>query len=239
MYINDIFVNYIQYGEGKDVVLLHGWGQNIEMMDFIGKNLENVRVTILDLPGFGKTDEPKNSMNVDDYADFLHEFCFMLDIDNPILIGHSFGGRVAIKYASKYDVDKVALFGTPCIRHESKPTFGQKLYKVVKKTPFGDLLRKHIGSADYNNATPIMRETLVKVVNEDLLKDAEKISAPTLLFAGTKDTAVPYEDVEEQAKHMTDAAVITLEGTHYAYVENLQYVSSILNEFITPNKIRS
>ena len=58
--IKDIDVNYIQYGKGKDIILLHGWGQNIEMMKPIGDNLaNNYRITIIDFPGFGESEEPK------------------------------------------------------------------------------------------------------------------------------------------------------------------------------------
>lgn len=238
MIIENKKVNYVQYGDGEqDVVLLHGWGQNIEMMNFIGAKLNNVRVTIMDLPGFGESEEPDKSKNVEEYADWLYKFNEILGITNPIIIGHSFGGRIAVKYASKYQVEKLVLLATPIIRHRNKPTLSERLYKVVKKTPIGEMVRKKVGSADYNNATPIMRETLVKVVNEDLLEDAKKILVPTLLFAGTNDTAVSLEDTKQVASQMQDAAVIELIGTHYAYIENLTQTCAIINEFITPSSI--
>ena len=99
--IKDININYTQYGKGKDVVLLHGWGQNIQMMDPLGKNLsDEFRITILDFPGFGSSETPNFAYNISDYTESLHELLDSLGIDNPILIGHSFGGRVAISYAS-------------------------------------------------------------------------------------------------------------------------------------------
>ena len=233
--INNRRVNFTQYGEGEnEVVLLHGWGQNIQMMDFIGQHLNNAHITILDFPGFGGSEEPEQSMNVTEYAEWLHFLLRILNIDNPVLIGHSFGGRVAIKYASIYPVDKLVLLATPCIRHRHKPNMKERLYKVVKKTPFGEIVRKRFGSLDYNNATPIMRETLVKVVNEDLLEDAEKIEAPTLIFAGTQDTAVSIEDAYIQAHSMINAAVVEQQGTHYAYLENINQTVLIINEFLTP-----
>lgn len=231
-------VNYIQYGDGdKNVVLLHGWGQNIEMMDYVGKYLENAKVTIFDLPGFGKSEELDYSMNVEEYADWLKEALDILSIDNPILIGHSFGGRVAIKYASKYPTSKLILLATPIIRHRHKPTLEERLYKVVKKTPLAEYFRKRIGSADYNNATPIMRETLVKAVNEDLLADAIKVNAPTIFLAGIEDTAVSLGDTYAAINQMKDAAVIKQYGTHYAYLENLDQTCAVINEFINPVKL--
>ena len=235
--INDRKVNLIQYGEGEnEVVLLHGWGQNIQMMDYIGQRLINSHITILDFPGFGDSEEPKESMNVQEYAEWLAILLESLQIENPILIGHSFGGRVAIKYASMYSVEKVVLLATPCIRHRKKPNLKEKIYKIVKKTPFGEIIRRRVGSPDYNNATPIMRETLVKVVNEDLLEDAKKITAPTLIFAGLNDTAVNIEDTYIQANSMLNAAVIEQNGTHYAYLENIDQTAIVINEFIRPQK---
>ena len=99
-------INYVQYGEGKDIVLLHGWGQNIEMMKFLGDRFcEEFRITILDFPGYGESPEPNSAWYISDYCDLVHELVTELKIKNPILIGHSFGGRVAIKYASLYEVD--------------------------------------------------------------------------------------------------------------------------------------
>ena len=119
--IKNININYTQYGKGKDVVLLHGWGQNIQMMDPIGKNLcDNFRITILDFPGFGSSDIPEFAYTISDYTNILHEFLESLMIDNPILIGHSFGGRIAISYASIYQVEKLVLFGSPFVVSEKK-----------------------------------------------------------------------------------------------------------------------
>ena len=80
--INDVNVNYIQYGEGKDVLLLHGWGQNIEMMKPIGDNLcDKCRITILDFPGFGESDEPTCAWNVDNYVDLVIKFINVMKIE--------------------------------------------------------------------------------------------------------------------------------------------------------------
>jgi pimeloyl-ACP methyl ester carboxylesterase len=236
-------VNYIQYGEGnKDVVLLHGWGQNIEMMDCIDKCLNNARVTIFDLPGFGQSEEFDSSKDVGEYADWLKEALNQLGIDYPVLVGHSFGGRVAIKYAAKYRTSEVVLLASPIIRVKHDPTIKEKFYKVVKNTPLGEYFRKKIGSEDYNNASPVMRATLVKAVNEDLLDDAKKIIAPTLFLAGRYDTAVPLDisqkAIEEMQKAGVDAAIIIQDGDHYAYLQNLYQTCGAINYLIHPKKSR-
>ena len=80
--IKSVKVNYELYGNGdKTIVLLHGWGQNIEMMKPIGDNFsKNYKVLIPDLPGFGKSDEPSDIWTMYDYADFIHELIEKLDI---------------------------------------------------------------------------------------------------------------------------------------------------------------
>ena len=93
-------------------------------------------------------------------------------------------------------------------------------------------MKKYIGSRDYKAASPIMRQTLVEVVNEDLSKYAREIEEPTLLIWGNNDTEAPLKDAQELEKIMIDAALIVLPGTHYAYLENLSQIIAILNSFL-------
>ena len=235
--IQNININYIQYGEGKDILLLHGWGQNIAMMKPLGDNFCNrFRITILDLPGFGESDEPQESLNIAKYTEILEDFVKKVGIKKPIVMGHSFGGRLAIRYSSRNNIEKLVLFGSPCIRLEEKLSLTVKILKKLKTLPglneFGEYMKKYIGSRDYKAASPIMRQTLVEVVNEDLSKYAREIEEPTLLIWGENDTEAPVTDAKELEKIMIDAALILLPGTHYAYLENLPRVVAILNNFI-------
>lgn len=234
--IRNIKINYKQYGEGEDIVLLHGWGQNIQMMEPLGNYLKvNHKITIVDLPGFGLSNEPDNAYSVSDYVELLHDLFNELKVSKPILIGHSFGGRISIVYASKYDVNKVVLFGSPCVRHEYK-SFKQSVLKTMKKVkifnPLVNLMKKHTGSVDYRNASNRMREVLVKTVNEDLSEYAKKIKVSCLLIWGDKDEAVPVSEAKELDNLLKDSALIVLPGTHYCYLENLHQIISILNNFL-------
>ncbi len=236
--IRNININYIQYGSGSDVVLLHGWGQNIAMMKPIGDRLQkNHRITILDFPGFGESEEPKTALTVYDYCEILEELLKKLKVKKPVIMGHSFGGRIAIIYASRNEVEKVVLFGSPCIRKEVKPSLKLRMLKSLKKIPGINKLegfaKNHMGSRDYKNASEIMKKILVNVVNEDLSKCAKKINVPTLLIWGDRDTEAPVEDAKELEKIIPDAGLIVLpNSTHYAYLENLPQVINILNNFL-------
>lgn len=232
-------INYIQYGnsKGKDIVLLHGWGQNIEMMKPLGDLLaDNYNITIIDLPGFGKSKEPDIILDVGDYTEIVHDLLEKLEIKKPTLIGHSFGGRISIRYGATYNVEKLVLCGAPCVKTKKNLTLKEKMLKSAKKLPgmekLADIAKNYIGSPDYKNASPMMRDILVKVVSEDLSDYAKQIKVPVILIWGEHDEAVPLEEGRMLEKLLSDGAMIVLPGTHYAYLENLYQVGAIINRFM-------
>lgn len=235
--VQGLNVNYIQYGKGKDILLLHGWGQNIEMMKPLGDGFcDKFRITILDFPGFGQSEEPKEPWTIEKYSLMLEDLVKQLGIKKPIVMGHSFGGRVAIRFSSRNPIEKLVLFGSPCIRIQEELPLKVRILKKLKTLPgmnkLGEFMKQYIGSRDYKAASPVMRQTLVEVVNEDLSKYAREIEEPTLLIWGEQDTEAPVSEAQELEKIMMDAALIILPGTHYAYLENLARVITILNNFI-------
>ena len=160
-----------------------------------------------------------------------------MNVKNPCIIGHSFGGRIAIIYASKYDVSKIVLLGAPCIREKSKDSLKQKMLKKLKKVKgldrFEEFAKKHIGSTDYRNASKTMRKILVNTVNEDLSCYAMKVKCPALLIWGSLDTEAPLVDAQKLEKIMKDAGLVVYEGgSHYTYLEFLQPVSRVIKNFV-------
>ena len=237
MNINGVFVNYTDVGSGEDVVLLHGWGQNIQMMEPIGNNLVNKRVVIIDLPGHGKSEEPKEAWTVYDYASCIHTLLTNLKIDEPILIGHSFGGKISLVYASKYKTKKVIGLACPFKKQIVKLSFKTKALKFAKKIPVLNKLegfaKKHIGSTDYKNASEMMRKIMVLTVNTDITEDVKKIKCPTLLIWGTNDLQVSIDDAYELEKLIKDCGVVVYDGcTHYAYLERLDQTLRVIKSFI-------
>ena len=236
--IKDVDINYIDYGSGDNtLVFLHGWGQNIEMMKPVGDKIKNNRIIIIDLPGFGDSPEPNTIWSMYDYADMVHELLDSLDVSNPILLGHSFGGKISLIYASKYKTNKLVLFGSPFKQNIKKLSTKTKILKSLKKVPGLNKLegfaKKHIGSRDYKQASPFMRKILVDHVNLDITEEVKKIKCPTIIIWGSLDEEVPIEDAYELEKLISDAAVIEYPGcSHYAYLENLGQTVNIIKNFI-------
>lgn len=239
MNINGQVINFLDYGnkKGDSIVLLHGWGQNIQMMQMLGEPFKDkYRIIIVDFPGFGTSPEPKEVMDVDGYTKIIEELLKKLKVENPILIGHSFGGRVSVKYASRNKVKKLILL-SPALRGHDKKGLKTKVLKFMKTVPgiknLESWAKNHIGSRDYKAASPIMKQVLVKTVNEDLSSDAMKIKAPTILIYGDMDDEVPEEDTKEYEKLIDDCGLIMYEGcTHYAYLERLNQTINIIGNFI-------
>ena len=236
----DTDINYVFYDNKSktSLIYLHGWGQNIEMMMPIAKPFtDKYNVLVIDLPGFGSSSEPKEAWTLYDYADMVESFVKELKLTNPILIGHSFGGKISICYALNYKVKKLILLASPYDRKISKPTFKMKVFKVLKKTPLANIAKKHMGSTDYRNASDKMRQVLVKHVNLDLKEEVKKIKCPTLLIWGTNDEAVDYNDAVVLEKLIPDCGLVTYEGcTHYAYLERLNQTINVIDSFIGSDK---
>ena len=238
-----ININYERLGskKGNALVLLHGWGQNIQMMKMIGEKYPKNDVVIIDFPGHGKSEEPKEVWTLDDFTNMVHELLINLKIKNPILIGHSFGGKIALIYASRYETKKLILFGSPFKVKKNPNSLKVKLLKKVKNLPgmkkLSEIAKKHMGSEDYRNASPIMREILVEHVNTDITELVKTIKCPTIIIWGDQDAAVPLEDAYELSTYIKDSAVIVYDGcTHYAYLERLGQTISIIESFIKGDK---
>ena len=233
-------INYIRYGnsKGKSMVFLHGWGQNIQMMKFISDYFQdNFDLIVVDLPGHGESSEPESALEVVDFVNIIHKFLEEINVKNPILVGHSFGGKISLLYASMYPTEKLVLFAPSFKVEKTKLTLKQKVLKAAKKIPVLNKLegfaKKHIGSSDYRNASPVMREILVNSVNTDIREDIKKISASAILIWGSEDNQVDIESARELESIMRDAGLVIYEGyTHYAYLEDKIRTVNIMKSFL-------
>lgn len=250
--IKDYTVNYaIDGNEGETIVILQGWGTNIDDYKSIAALLsDKYRVVRLDLPGFGNSTEPKTGLSVDDFVEFFLEFLDALNIKKTILIGHSYGGRMIIKLASRenipVDIDRIVLIDSAGVLPQK--TTKQKLsiykYKLTKKIVNTKLVQKRFasqveswkskqGSADYRNASPIMRQCLVKAVNEDLTPCLKNIKAETLLIWGENDTATPLSDAQLMEKEINNAGLAVIKNAgHFCFLEQPIVFNRILSSYL-------
>lgn len=249
--INNLNINYIKKGNGKAVLILPGWGTTVNTyMPIINSMSTYSTVYCLDMPGFGESEEPNISWNLDNYVTFVVNFIKNQNIKEVDLIGHSNGGRIIIKLMSQknlnFKVNKIVLIGSAGIVH--KKTLSQKLkikiYKLCKKilelkpikATFPNLISKlknRFGSEDYRNASPVMKQTLVQLIDQDLRELLPNINVPTLLIWGVNDTATPIYDGEIMEKLIPDAGLIKVENcTHYVFLERPAYVNKIISTFL-------
>lgn len=248
--IDGLNINYDKRGEGDFVLFLHGWGANITLFDGLMNTVaKKYQALALDMPGFGESDEPKEAWDVDRYADFVLKFIDLFKPKSLVLVGHSFGGRVIIKMLARalpFEVKKIILIDAAGIK--PKKSLKQKVslaaYKLGRrvmslkpmKAMFPDAvenMRKKRGSADYNSATPVMRETLVKVVNEDLTHLLPSIKASSLLIWGTADTATPLSDGETMERLIPDAGLVKVNGAgHYSFLEAPDLTARVVSSFL-------
>ena len=246
--IDGLKLNYTETGNptGQPVILLHGWGCNNSTVKSIASALEDgLRIVSLDLPGHGKSQEPSDIWGTEDFALLLKKFTDNINLKNPSFIGHSFGGRVSIYYASKYDVNKLVLVDSAGIKPKRSLRYYYKVYsfKTLKKIAnllLGEDRAKEIierslqkkGSADYRAASPVMRAIMSRCVNEDLKKIMPQIKASTLLIWGENDTATPLKDAKIMEKLIPDAGLVAFPSSgHYSFLDNPFGFKAVLREF--------
>lgn len=251
--VKDWNINYEVEGEGNAVVLLHGWLTDLETMRPIAEGLkQNFKVYLIDVVGFGKSDLPEHPLTSDDFGDFLKELLEKLKIKNPILIGHSNGGRIIINAVGRGLVKpkKVVLIDSAGLKPKRPLKYYVKvgIFKLgkfvlnllpnvsfIKK--FKEKLRDNIGSSDYKASPTVLKETMKIILNEDMRYLLPKINVPTLLIWGTLDTATPISDALEMEKSIPDAGLISYQGgSHFSYLENIANCNIVLNEFLKNDK---
>lgn len=247
--IDGIVVRYEVSGPetASPLVLMHGWGCKLDTVRSIAQTAELThRVYNIDLPGFGDSTEPDTTWGIDDYTRFIEVFTARLGVENPVLVGHSFGGRISILYASRNVVSKVVLVDAAGIKPTRTLKYYLKVYsfkaarKVVgflfpkaKANRIIERMRNRRGSADYNSASPRMKAILSRVVNEDLTDRLPLIKAPTLLIWGDHDTATPIKDARKMEKLVPDAGLVAFEGAgHYSFLDEPVRFRAVLGSFL-------
>ncbi len=248
--IDGLNIEYTDQGSGQPVLLLHGWNSSYAVYNGIINLLKSrYRVVALNFPGCAGSDTMESPWTLDDYCDFVLKFMAALNIENPIMFGHSHGGRVTLKMAAEGMVNppKIVLLDSAGLipKKSFKQKFRAKSFKVIKwcltlpviknfSAGLLDKARAYYGSADYNAAPEVLRKTLVSLVNTDLRDIIGNITAPTLLIWGENDTATPLSDAKIIESKIKDCGLCVIKGTgHYSFCERPFEAQAIINSFLS------
>lgn len=246
--IDGMTIHYDETGvpDGEEVLLMHGWGCDHNTVRSIAAALETgMRVINVDLPGHGKSDEPPTAWGVDDFTALMEKFIPAVGLKAPALIGHSFGGRIAILMSSRNPVKKAVLVDAAGIKPKRSIRYYWKVYsfKLMKRLMLlaygkekGERMvnkwRAKKGSADYRNSSPMMRAVMSRCVNEDLKHVMPQINASTLLIWGENDTATPLSDAKTMQRLIPDAGLVSFPGCgHFSFLDNPFGFKAVITEF--------
>ena len=249
--IKDVSINYEVFGEGKPLLLLHGWGACINSMAPIWQFFKSkFKVYVLDFPGQGNgSGDMKTPWGIPEYADMVLEFMKKLNIKNPDVIAHSFGGRVTIYLASKYNelFNKIVLVDTAGVRPKLslKKKFKIYMFKcgkvILKYTTSKDKyeeklneFRKKFGSSVYSKIkSDVIRQTFSKVINLDLTNNLKDIKNSVLLMWGENDTDTPLYMAKIMEKNIKDSGLVVLKNAgHFSYIDKASEFNLIVDKFL-------
>lgn len=242
--IEDITIYYEKYGnKNQTLLILPGWGNNRITFNYLINELKDYfTIYILDYPGFGNSTFPNRDLTIYDYANIINQFIIKLNINNPILIGHSFGGRIISLLKIKYK--KLLLIDVAGLNHFNLKLFlKQKIYKLLKKLSFifnKKLKKKYLNflfnkfsSKDYKNLNKNLLKTFQNIIHEDLSKYYQNINVETLILWGELDEITPLKDGIKLNKLIKNSTLIKIENTnHFPYLEKKYLVTKIIFEYI-------
>lgn len=247
--LNNITIYYEKYGNSKNTILiLPGWGNTRETFHYIINYFKNnYTIYILDYPSFGNSPIPNKTLTVYNYSELIINFMNKLNIINPIVIAHSFGGRITALLIGHHNIklDKLILIDIAGIKQKktTKKYIKEKIYKMkrklIKLLPkskqdiyYRKLLNKY-ASSDYIALPPSMHETFKNIIKIDLTNHFKRINNETLILWGEKDQSTPIKDAYKLKKIIKNSALIVLKNAdHYSYLNNPYLTNKIIYEFI-------
>jgi len=244
--INQTLVHYqiINPQKKKTLLILPGWGQNSSHWLEFAKTLPSTyRYILLDLPGFGNSQYLPNNPSIPEYTKFLKNFINQLNLKKPILLGHSFGGQIAINLAVSYPnlLSQLILLSPAAVRNKSqRQKIKVKIYqqfKLIKKLlpkPIIKKILKKLTSTDYYHANPEQKEILKQITTQDLTSRLKNIKATTTIIWGEKDQEIPYH-----GKTLTDLIpnsilIVLYDTDHNPHLTKPQTLSDTLTKILKP-----
>ncbi len=245
--INGIKTRERIIGDGAPVLMAHGWGANIDLLQPLALRLSRLgyQCFMLDLPGFGQSAEPPVAFTIFDYASFCLAYLDHRGLPAVRYFGHSMGGRIGLILGSEYADRIETMVLSNCAGIKVLPAAHKRLrlriyqnlragLHAIGAKSVAEQLRavynKRYASADFQSASLVMRATLINVVNQDLLAYAERVSVPSILIWGDEDEETPLWMGQKLEQAIPDAALIILETAgHYAYLDFPDKSASIMD----------
>ena len=233
-------MNYLKFGNSRDfIVFLHGWGADKKSFLWLKEYFSEYSLIFLDFPGFGESEDPKRPYYVSDYVCELKNLLDKFEIDSLVIVGHSFGGRVAIKFSFLYQfdyssfrlclVDSAGILPKRTLKYYFR-VYGYKLYK--RFFPKSKKLN-NFGSSDYRKLSFVMKKTFIRVVNEDLSNYAKFIKAKTLIVWGNEDNETKMFMAKKLKKLIKNSELKIIDGAgHFSFLDKPVEFTIILDTFL-------
>jgi len=233
-------------GEGRPIVLIHGWPLSDEMFEYQYTDLinENFRVIGITLRGFGKSDKPYGSYNYDLHALDIKNVLCKLEIEDAVLGGFSMGGAIAIRYVASDNgahVSKLALFAAAAPVWTQRKNFPYNLPKnavdeLIKlnyldrpkllsnfmnifsatETSLNEGIRNWLNAIGLSASSHAMSECLIALRDTDLRSDMKKLSIPTVIMHGKKDKICSFDLAEQMKAGIANSTIIAFENSGHS-----------------------
>ncbi len=246
--IDNLLISYASFSarttKNQSLLFLHGWRSSKEVWTGLINQMAGVgyKIFAMDLPGFGSSQPPQRPMTVGDYAEVVGKFVKKLELQDVVVVGHSFGGRVAIKLAAYHPdlIQKLVLVdsaGFAMDQYKKRLMAGAaKIIKPFFQPKFMQGFRKKIyqslGAEDYV-AMPELQQTFINITQEDLSSDMKKINCPTLIINGENDTDTPVEFARRMQSLISNSQFIILKDAgHFSFIDQPEEFVKNLNKFL-------
>jgi pimeloyl-ACP methyl ester carboxylesterase len=233
-------------GEGRPIVLIHGWPLSDEMYEYQYNALvrNNFRAIGITLRGFGKSDKPYGLYDYDIHALDIKTVLSKLDVENAVLVGFSMGGAIAIRYASTYGgahISKLALCGAAAPLWTQRSDFKHNLSKAAvdelielnytdrprllsdvgkifsaTETSLNEGIRNWLNGISLSASSYATAQCLVALRDTDLRPDLKKITLPTVIMHGKKDKICSFDLAEEMKAAIKNSHIVAFQNSGHS-----------------------
>lgn len=229
--------------KSRTLLILHGWGQNASHWQNTLQNLpQDITGVALDLPAFGSTQPLSGLSGVSEYSDFVHAFIKKLHLKNVTLLGHSFGGQIAIDYSLRHpqDIHHLILV-SPAFNRQNSPSLKSRLNLFFKPLVvlFPSRIRyfilKRLSSDNYLKSNKTQRKVLNKILYQDYSSKIKSLTPTTSIIWGDKDTTIPNDSKLLAEKIPSSKLYVIYNADHNPHLNASAKFLSTLNSILKKN----